>query len=80
MHVDTKTSLTQFSRFVHEMAWSEVMSREKTIIKEHKRRKDTETSVIINCCLNTVLRFFITKQRSQYISRLENVGIGQYEN
>ena len=42
-----ETYLTQFSRFVHEMVWSKVMSREKTIIIEHKRRKDTKATVII---------------------------------
>ena len=47
MHMETKTSLTQFSRFVHEMVWSKVMSREKTIIIEHERRKDTKGAVII---------------------------------
>ena len=40
-------NLPSFSRFVHEMVWSKVMSREKTIIIEHERRKDTKATVII---------------------------------
>ena len=42
-----ETSLTLISRFVHEMVWSKVISREKTIIREHERRKDTEATVVI---------------------------------
>ena len=32
---------------MYEMVWSKVMSREKTIITEHERRKDTKASVIV---------------------------------
>ena len=46
---------------------------------EHERRKDTEATVIIIVSEHCIV-VFIMKQRSQYISRLENVGIGQYEN
>ena len=43
--------------------------------------RPTDTEVLVNCLahLNTVSLIVITKQRSQYISRLENVSIGQYE-
>ena len=58
------------------------MSREKALIIGHERPKDTEVLVNNLAHLNTASLFVITKQRNQYISRLENVGtcIGQYEN
>ena len=46
MHVETKTLITQFSRFAHEMVWSKVMSREKTLIIGHERRKDTKIALL----------------------------------
>ena len=80
LHEKTKTYLTQFSRFAHEINWSNVMSREKALIIGHKRSKDSEILVNSLGHLNTESLFVITKQRSQYIRRLENVGIDQYEN
>ena len=77
LHEQTKISFTQFSGFGHELIWSNVMSREKALIIGHER--PTNTEVLVNCLayLNTAPLFNITKQRSQYISRIENVGICQ---
>ena len=66
MHEKTKKSLTQFSRFAHEIVWSNVMSREKAIIIGNERPKDTEVLVNNIALLNTASLFIITKQRSQY--------------
>ena len=66
-------------RFAHEIIWSNVMSREKALIIGHERRKDAEVLVDSLAHLNTASLFVITKEKSQYISRLENVGIGQYD-
>ena len=54
------------------------MSREKALTIEYERPKDTEVSVnsLAQCCLKTASLFVMPV----YISRLENVGIGQYEN
>ena len=56
------------------------MSREKALIIGHERPEDTEVLVNYLAHMNTASMFLITKQRNQYISRLENVDIGQYEN
>ena len=55
------------------------MSIEKTLNIGHERPKDTEVLVNSLSHLNTASLSVITKQRSQYISRLENVSVGQYE-
>ena len=51
------------------------MSRGKALIIGHERPKGTEVLVNSFAHLNTASLFVITKHRSQYISRLENVGI-----
>ena len=56
------------------------MSREKALIIGYEGPTDTEVLVKSLAHQNTASLFVTTKQRSQYISRLENVGIGQYEN
>ena len=80
LYEKTKTSLTQFSRFAHEIICSNVMSGQKALIIGHERPEDTKGLVNSLAHLNTASLFVITKQRSQYISRLENVGMGQYKN
>ena len=53
--------------FLHEMVWSKVMSREKAIIIEHERRKDTE-ACHNHCCLNTALCFYNETKEPVYKS------------
>ena len=62
----TKTSLTQFSRFAHEIIWSKVMSREKALTIGYERPKDTEVSVnsLAQCCLNTASLFVMPVYKS----------------
>ena len=74
------TRKRKFSRFAPEIIWSNVMSREKALIIGHEQRKKSEVLVNRLVHLNNASLFVITKERSQYISRLENVGIGQYGN
>ena len=61
LHEKTKTSLTQFSRFAHEMIWSNVMSREKALIIGHERPKDSEILVKSLAYLKTASLFVLTK-------------------
>ena len=68
LYKKTKTSLTQFSRFAHEIIVSTVMSRAKALIIGHGRPEDTEVLVNSLAHLKTVSLFVITTQRSQYKS------------
>ena len=66
LHEKTKTPLTQFSRFAHEIIWSKVMSREKALTLGYERPTDTEVSVnsLAQCCLNTASHFVMPVYKS----------------